>query len=66
MKTQLVTVGDTKPGGMNCAELRGLDLTALKQRWRVFYRTEAPVHIGRALLLQGSCLSAAGKSSWRP
>ena len=34
------------------AELRGLDLTALKQRWRVFYRTEAPVHIGRALLLQ--------------
>ena len=34
------------------AELRGLDLTALKQRWRVLYRTEAPVHIGRALLLQ--------------
>jgi hypothetical protein len=34
------------------AELRGLDLTALKQRWRVFYRTKAPVHIGRALLLQ--------------
>ena len=24
------------------AELRGLDLTALKQRWRVLYRTEAP------------------------
>ena len=34
------------------AELRGLDLTALKQRWRVLYRTEAPVHIGQALLLQ--------------
>ena len=34
------------------AELRGLDLTALEQRWRVLYRTEAPVHIGRALLLQ--------------
>jgi Protein of unknown function (DUF2924) len=34
------------------AELRGLDLTALKQRWRVLYRTEAPLHIGRALLLQ--------------
>jgi Protein of unknown function (DUF2924) len=34
------------------AELRGLDLRALKQRWRVLYRTEAPVHIGRALLLQ--------------
>ena len=33
-------------------ELRGLDSTALKQRWRVLYRTEAPVHIGRALLLQ--------------
>jgi hypothetical protein len=34
------------------AELRRLDPTALKQRWRVLYRTEAPVHIGRALLLQ--------------
>ena len=34
------------------AELRGLDSTALKQRWRVLYRTEAPAHIGRALLLQ--------------
>ena len=34
------------------AELRRLDLTALKQRWRVFYRTEAPVHIGQSLLLQ--------------
>ncbi len=34
------------------AELRGLDLTALKQRWRVLYRTEAPIHIGRALLPQ--------------
>jgi hypothetical protein len=29
------------------AELRRLDLTALKQRWRVLYRTEAPAHIGR-------------------
>jgi hypothetical protein len=34
------------------AELRGLDPTALKQRWQVLYRTEAPVHMGRALLLQ--------------
>lgn len=34
------------------AELRRLDSTALKQRWRVLYRTEAPVHIGQALLLQ--------------
>ena len=34
------------------AELRGLDLTALKQRWRVLYRTDAPVRIGQALLLQ--------------
>ena len=34
------------------AETRGLDLTALKQRWRVLYRTEAPVRIGQALLLQ--------------
>jgi hypothetical protein len=31
------------------AELRRL---ALKQRWRVLYRTEAPVHIGQSLLLQ--------------
>jgi len=36
------------------AELRRLDPTALKQRWRVLYRTEAPVHIGRALLLQAA------------
>ena len=34
------------------AELRGLDPTALKQRWRVLYRTEAPAHIGQSLLLQ--------------
>ncbi len=34
------------------AELRGLDSDALKQRWRALYRTAAPVHIGRALLLQ--------------
>ena len=34
------------------AELRGLDPAALKQRWRVLYRTEAPVRIGQALLLQ--------------
>jgi len=33
------------------AELRGLDATALKQRWRALYRSEAPVHIGHALLL---------------
>jgi hypothetical protein len=34
------------------AELDTLDFIALKQRWRVLYRTEAPVHLGRALLLQ--------------
>ena len=34
------------------AELRGLDPTTLRQRWRVLYRTEAPVRIGHALLLQ--------------
>jgi hypothetical protein len=34
------------------AELRGLDPTALKQRWRFLYRTEAPMRIGQALLLQ--------------
>ena len=34
------------------AELRGLDATTLRQRWRVLYRTEAPVRIGHALLLQ--------------
>jgi hypothetical protein len=34
------------------AELRGLNATALRQRWRVLYRTEAPVRIGQALLLQ--------------
>src|SRR5260370_20169688 len=34
------------------AELRGVDATTLRQRWRVLYRTEAPVLIGHALLLQ--------------
>jgi hypothetical protein len=34
------------------AELRGLDPAALKQRWQVLYRTEAPVRIGQILLLQ--------------
>jgi hypothetical protein len=33
------------------AELRDLDLVALKQRWRALYRNEAPVRIGQALLL---------------
>jgi hypothetical protein len=33
------------------AELRGLDPTTLRQRWRVLYRTEAPVRIGQTLLL---------------
>ena len=33
------------------AELHDLDLVALKQRWRALYRNEAPVHIGRTLLL---------------
>ena len=34
------------------AELRGLDPAALKQRWRVLYRTKVPVRIGHSLLLQ--------------
>jgi hypothetical protein len=33
------------------AELGRLDLSALKQQWRTLYRTEAPVRVGRALLL---------------
>ena len=33
------------------AELHDLDLAALKQGWRALYRNEAPVHIGRTLLL---------------
>jgi hypothetical protein len=42
----------TKSLADELAELRGLDPTALKQRWRVLYRTEAPVRIGQSLLLQ--------------
>jgi hypothetical protein len=34
------------------AELDGLDLTALRERWRVLYHTEAPVRINQALLRQ--------------
>jgi hypothetical protein len=33
------------------AELDRLDLSALKQRWQMLYRTEAPVRLGRGLLL---------------
>ena len=45
------------PSGTNnladeLAELRGLDSTALKRRWRMLYRAAAPVRIGQALLLQ--------------
>ena len=45
------------PSGTNTladelAELRGLDSSALKQRWRMLYRAAAPVRIGQALLLQ--------------
>src|SRR6201981_1509918 len=32
--------------------VHGLDPCPLKQRWRALYRTEAPVRIGQALLLQ--------------
>ncbi len=35
------------------AELRRLDLSAVKQRWRVLYRTEAPAHISRACMTPG-------------
>src|SRR5262249_44795819 len=43
------------------AELRGLDPTALKQRWRALYRTEAPVRIGHALLLQAVAYRLQGR-----
>jgi hypothetical protein len=42
----------TKSLADELAELRGLDPAALKQRWRVLYRTEVPVRIGQSLLLQ--------------
>src|SRR6266704_6738071 len=50
-ETQPITVRDYKPDGRARRTPR-LDPTALKQRWRVLYRTEAPVRIGHALLLQ--------------
>src|SRR5258708_32808471 len=34
------------------AELRGLDSTALKQRWRGLYRAAAPGRLGQAPFLQ--------------
>ena len=34
------------------AELRGLDPYALKQRWRALLPHQAPVRIGKALLLK--------------
>ena len=42
----------TKSLADELTELRGLDSAALKQRWQVLYRTEAPVRIGQILLLQ--------------
>ena len=42
----------TKSLADELTELRGLDPAALKQRWQVLYRTEAPVRIGQILLLQ--------------
>jgi len=42
----------TKSLADELTELRGLDPAALKQRWQVLYRTEAPVRIGQLLLLQ--------------
>jgi hypothetical protein len=42
----------TKSLADELTELRGLDHAALKQRWQVLYRTEAPVRIGQILLLQ--------------
>jgi Protein of unknown function (DUF2924) len=42
----------TKNLAVELVELRALDLAALKQRWRVLYRTEVPAHIGQALLLR--------------
>jgi hypothetical protein len=42
---------ETRSLAEELAALRGLDATALKQRWRALYRTEAPVRIGRTLVL---------------
>jgi hypothetical protein len=42
---------ETRSLAEELAALRGLDNKALKQRWRALYRTEAPVRIGRTLLL---------------
>jgi hypothetical protein len=52
MKRSNPTRSGTKTLTDELAELRALDPTALKQRWRALYRTEAPVHIGQALVLQ--------------
>ena len=51
MKRNLSESG-TKNLANELAELRGLDPCALKQRWRALYRTQAPVRIGKALLLK--------------
>lgn len=40
-------------------ELRVLNAAALRQRWRVLYRTEAPVRIGHALFASNSCQAAS-------
>ena len=50
-ETQSITIGNQEPAD-ELTEVRGLDPAALKQRWQVHYRTEAPVRIGQILLLQ--------------
>ena len=52
MKRSNPTRSGTRSLTDELAELRGLDPAVLKQRWRVLYCTEAPVHIGQALVLQ--------------
>jgi hypothetical protein len=51
----------TKSLADELTELRGLDPAALKQRWRVLYRTEVPVHIGQSLSASSRGLPATGE-----
>ena len=48
------------------AALQNLDVNALKQRWRILYRTEPPVRISRALLLLAVAYRLQEQNTGRP
>jgi hypothetical protein len=62
MPTKLLACG----GVQRLSDQMDYEIPDLRQRWRVLYRTEAPVRIGQALLLQAVAYRLQERSSRRP